>query len=259
LRAADVLGGILVAMWNYMGWDNASTIAGEVERPQRTYPLAMFGTVLLVALSYLVPVASIARTGLDANRWSTGGWAVVAAEVLPGWGAAFIVPAITAVGLLSALGTENALVMAYSRLPAVMAEDGYLTPVFARRDPRTGTPWVSVLACSAAWALCLGLSFTKLIVLDVLLTGLSIILEFAALVALRIREPALPRAYRVPGGLPGAIALGVCPVALLVVAALRNDAEPVGPLNALQFGAILILSGILIYFLGKRIRHHDHC
>ena len=30
-----------VAMWNYMGWDDASLVADEVERPQRTYPLAM--------------------------------------------------------------------------------------------------------------------------------------------------------------------------------------------------------------------------
>src|SRR6202041_130952 len=36
-----LLGGVLVAMWNYMGWDNASTIAGEVEKPQRTYPRAI--------------------------------------------------------------------------------------------------------------------------------------------------------------------------------------------------------------------------
>ena len=32
---------ILVAMWNYMGWDNASTVAQEVENPQRNYPRAM--------------------------------------------------------------------------------------------------------------------------------------------------------------------------------------------------------------------------
>ena len=44
---ADMLGGILVAMWNYMGWDNVSTVAGEVERPQRTYPAAMAGAVAL--------------------------------------------------------------------------------------------------------------------------------------------------------------------------------------------------------------------
>src|SRR6202035_5140850 len=39
--SVGLLGAVLVAMWNYMGWDNASTIAQEVERPQRTYPRAM--------------------------------------------------------------------------------------------------------------------------------------------------------------------------------------------------------------------------
>ena len=41
--------GILIAMWNYMGWDNASTIAGEVDRPRHTYPLAMLGALLGVS------------------------------------------------------------------------------------------------------------------------------------------------------------------------------------------------------------------
>ncbi len=57
LRHVDLLGGVLIAMWNYMGWDNLSTIAGEVEAPQRTYSRAMFGAVMLVVVSYLLPVA----------------------------------------------------------------------------------------------------------------------------------------------------------------------------------------------------------
>jgi amino acid transporter len=47
----DILGGLLICMWNYMGWDNASTIATEVERPQRTYPRAMLTAVLIVSLA----------------------------------------------------------------------------------------------------------------------------------------------------------------------------------------------------------------
>ena len=39
---------IPIVLWNYMGWDNASTVAGEVERPQRNYPLAMLGALALV-------------------------------------------------------------------------------------------------------------------------------------------------------------------------------------------------------------------
>src|SRR6266568_4434650 len=46
----DLIGGLLICMWNYMGWDNASTIAAEVERPQRTYPRAMLAAVAIVAL-----------------------------------------------------------------------------------------------------------------------------------------------------------------------------------------------------------------
>ncbi|MDE3108368.1 MAG: APC family permease, partial [Acidobacteriota bacterium] len=71
LHHADLLGGILIAMWNYMGWDNMSTVAGEVENPQRTYSRTMLGAVILVIATYLAPVAAVARTGLDPNAWVT--------------------------------------------------------------------------------------------------------------------------------------------------------------------------------------------
>ena len=249
LHNVDLLGGILVALWNYMGWDYASTVADEVDRPQRTFPLAMAGAVTLVALTYVLPIAAVAVTGLDANRWSTGGWADVARAVIPGAGMgrafAFV---ITIGGMLGAWGTLNAQTMQYSRLPAVMADDGLLPRIFSRRRATSGAPWVAILACAAAWMLCLQLSFVKLIVLDVLLTGLSLLLEFAALVALRIREPGLPRPYRVPGGIAGAIAVGLLPAALLVLTAVRNEVEPVGPINALELGALLVAAGVPAYW-----------
>lgn len=255
LHNVDILGGILVSMWNYMGWDNSSTIAGEVDRPRWTYPLAMAGGVTLVALTYVLPIGAVALTGLDANRWSTGGWADVSRAILPpGMASNALALAITVGGMLGALGSLNALTMSLSRLPAVMAEDGFLPKVLARRHARTGVPWVAILVCAAAWALCLNFSFTKLIMLDVLLTGLSILLEFASLVALRIREPGLPRPYRVPGGMAGAIGLGVAPLVLLVLTVVRNDAEPVGPINALEFGAILVALGVVFYFFSSSFR-----
>jgi len=65
-------------MWNYMGWDNASTIATEVEKPQRTYPRAILVAVFIVAVSYIVPVGAMWMTGLPASSWDTGFWADVA-------------------------------------------------------------------------------------------------------------------------------------------------------------------------------------
>src|SRR5437588_316546 len=51
----DLAGAVSVALWNYMGWDNASTVAQEVEDPQRNYPRAMFAAAALVAVSYILP------------------------------------------------------------------------------------------------------------------------------------------------------------------------------------------------------------
>ena len=260
LHSGDLLGGILVAMWNFMGWDNASTIAGDVDRPQRTYLRAMIGTLILVTLTYVLPIAAVALTGLDPNRWSTGGWAEVARAVFGNGGAIrelagrSVVLGITVGGMVGAAGTLNALTMSFSRLPAVMAEDGFLPKVFARRHPGTGAPWVAITACATAWALCLGFDFVKLIVLDVLLTGLSILLEFVALVVLRIREPQLHRPYRVPGGLAGAIAVGVAPLALLVLTVVRNRTEAIGPISALHVAGMLIAAGGLAYFVSERVR-----
>jgi len=255
LRNVDFLGGILVAMWNYMGWDNTSTIAGEVDQPQRTYPVAMAAAVGLVAVSYVLPIAAVAGTRLDPNAWSTGGWADVARAIFHHSTAGEILAvAITAGGLIGAAGSLNTLTLALSRLPAVLADDGYLPRVLSRRHPRTGAPWVAIAVCAVSWAVCLGFSFTKLIVLDVLLTGSSIVLQFVALVALRIREPELKRPYRVPGGLLGTVAIGVPPAVLLIVAIIRNQAEPIGPINALVLGLILILMGAPLYWWRARQR-----
>ena len=185
LGAPDLLGGLMIAMWNYMGWDNASTIAGEVRHPQKTYPRAVLGALGLVVMSYLLPVGAAWHAGIPLSLWTTGSWAEVAA-LIAGRG---IRIALVIGGMISALGMFNALVLSYSRLPYVLAEDGYLPRPFLRRLPHNGAPWVAVLACGVAWGASLGLSFARLVMLDLMLYGLSLVLEFAALIALRLREP----------------------------------------------------------------------
>ena len=230
------MGAVLIAMWNYMGWDNTSTIAGEVDRPQRTFPLAMLISVLLIVITYIIPIAGVARAGIDPNAWSTGGWVDVGRQL----GGEPLAMAIAAGGVIGAFGVFNALMLSFSRLPLVMAEDGYLPKVFARKHARTGAPWVAIVVCGVAWAGCMFLGFERLVILDVLLTGLSILLEFCALAALRVREPELPRPYRVPGGLLGAIAIGIPPAAPMVIAAVRNYDERIGSISGLALGFVLI-------------------
>ncbi len=240
----DMIGGLLIAMWNYMGWDNASTIATEVEKPQHTYPRAMLVAVGIVALSYVLPVAAVWMTGLAPSAWETGSWAEIAGLL----GGPLLRIALVAGGMISAFGMFNALVMSYSRLPLAMAQDGMLPKAFAKLNRRRA-PWVAILVCAVGWAMCLGLGFARLVTIDILLYGTSLALEFVALVALRIREPELPRAFRVPGGLFGAIAVGIAPVLLLGFSVVRSQSEQVWGMSSFAFGMILIGAGVVAYLL----------
>jgi amino acid transporter len=238
-----LVGGLLIAMWNYMGWDNASTIAVEVERPHRTYPRAMLVAVVLVSLTYILPVGAMALTGISPSAFETGSWADLAGLI----GGPWLRLALVLGGMMSAFGMFNALVMSYSRLPLAMAQDGMLPKVFARVHPRTRAPWVAIVVCATGWALCLGLRFEHLVTIDVMLYGLSLMLEFVALVALRLREPDLPRPFRVPGGTLGTVLIGVFPLLLLGFSIVNGEKEQILGMNGLVFGILLIGAGVMAY------------
>src|SRR5437868_2883644 len=248
--SVDIVGGLLIAMWNYMGWDNASTIAAEVERPQRTYPRAMLAAVVIVSLTYVVPVAAMRLTGLAPSAWETGSWAEIAGLL----GGPLLRVALVAGGMISAFGMFNALVMSYSRLPLAMAQDGMLPRVFSKLHPKTRAPWVAIVVCAMGWAMCLGLGFERLVTIDILLYGSSLALEFVALVVLRIREPELPRVFRVPGGMFGAVAVGVTPILLLGFSIVRSRSEQVLDMSSFAFGMILIGAGVVAYALNVLLK-----
>jgi amino acid transporter len=246
----DIIGGLLIAMWNYMGWDNASTIAAEVERPQRTYPRAMLVAVGIVSLTYIVPVAAMWMTGLAPSAWETGSWAEIAGLV----GGPLLRIALVAGGMISAFGMFNALVMSYSRLPLAMAQDGMLPRIFGKLHSKTRAPWVAIVVLAMGWACCLGLGFERLVTIDILLYGASLALEFVALIYLRFREPELPRPFRVPGGMFGAIAIGITPMLMLGFSIVRSEHESVLGMSSFAFGMLLIGAGIVAYALMHAVK-----
>jgi amino acid transporter len=235
-------------MWNYMGWDNASTIAGEVDRPQRTYPRAVLATLALVTLTYVAPVGAAWAAHLDPSGWDTGAWVGAARDV----GGRALAMGVTVGGIVCGAGMFNALLLSYSRVPPALAADGYLPRVLVPRGGPSEVPRVSIVVCSIAYAACLGLGFERLVELDVLFYGASLLLEFVALVALRLREPSLPRPFRVPGGVAGAVVAGVLPTALLAFAAWQGRAERVGPMPSLAFAALVMAGGPLAYAAVRR-------
>jgi amino acid transporter len=247
-----LIGGLLICMWNYMGWDNASTIAAEVKRPQRTYPRAMILAVVVVSLTYVLPFAAMWLTGVPASSFETGSWADLAGMMGGLVGGPLVAKAFRVAlvlgGMMSAFGMFNALVMSYSRLPLAMAEDGLLPSVFGKLQARTRAPWVAITCLAGCWALCLGLGFERLVTIDVLLYGMSLSLEFVALIVLRIKEPNLRRPFKVPGGLAGVILVGVFPVLLLGFSLVHGEGEQILGMSGLVFGMLLISAGFLVYW-----------
>ncbi len=252
---------LLFVLWNYMGWDNASTIAREVDAPQRNYIRAMMAAVLLVTASYVLPVAVVGLSGIPASTFVTGSWVAVARTVAAGTLgpriASWLAFAVVAGGALTGVAMFNALTLSYARVPAAMAREGLLPGVLARRM-KNGVPWVAVLVCAAGWGLALGLNLTRLLELDIMLYGLSLVLEFVALVVLRLREPDLARPFRVPGGTGMTVALGVAPALLVFFTIWAARGDRLSPhVPAIIFGAALALAGMVVYpltLLRKRSR-----
>ena len=242
---------LLVVLWNYMGWDNASTIAREVEEPQRNYTRAMLAAVALVAFTYIVSVAAVGAAGVPAAHFATGDW-VAAARLLGGGGinSQLFSDAVVVGGALTGIAMFNALTLSYARVPAAMAKDGLLPKALGIHS-RQGVPYIAVFACCVAWASVSGLSFDRLIELDILLYGLSLVLEFAALIALRVRQPHLPRPYRIPGRLAGVVAISIPPVAIAgwALFAARQEQVVLGiwKMPVLAFGGIVVAAGMLTY------------
>ena len=239
----------LVALWNYMGWDNASTVARDVDNPQRNYPRAMIAAAIFTAAVYILPLAAMAFAGLSPDGFTTGSWAIAGGAI----GGPLLNAAIVAGGVICGVGMFNALMMSYTRLPIAMASDGFLPRVLQRRN-RRGVPWVSVLICGLGWALALNLPFEKLISIDLILYGSSLILEFLALIALRIREPQLSRPFRA-GSFPFACLLAVPPTILIAAALIASRSEKLGDpgtalanVSSLLFALVIALLGPPLYW-----------
>ncbi len=242
--------GLSTALWNYIGWDNASTVGGEIRDPSRTYPRALALTLPLVILGYFVPLLP-ALSATDWTSWREGGWPSIAASAVPGIVGQVLAAWLAVAGLVSALALFNALLLVYSRIALVMAEDGFLPKVIAGTDAR-GTPRAAVVFSAIFYSLFATLRFGDLVIADVLLYALALGLEFGALIRLRQVEPELRGTFRIPLNTAGVTFLALLPasvLALVIVLAFRDGEYGVPAVLGSMAG---ILLGPVMYTVSKR-------
>jgi amino acid transporter len=236
--------GISQSIWNYSGWDNASTVGGEIEESGRTYPRALLRTVPLVTLVYLAAIIP-ALAVTDWRTWTDGAWPAISGSVAGRWLAAWI----AAAGMVSAFALFNALLLTYSRVPLVLARDGLLPGALAATDER-GTPRRAVLVSAVAYSVFALLSFGGLLAADVLLYTAALALEFAALIRLRRSEPDLRGSFRVPVGENVLTLLATLPVLVLVSAVvLEVHSRAIGLVGVLVAALFAALGPI--WYVGR--------
>jgi hypothetical protein len=213
--------GLFIVMWNYLGWDSLSTIAGEVKEPQKNYPKALLWGVVIVTISYLLPamVGLVVMPQLD--QWTEGVWPAVAYRVTGPW----LATLMAGVALVSAAGLFSATLLGASRIPFVLAEDRFLPKQISSVHPKFGTPWVAILVSAVFYTIFSASSFQDLAVIDVMVYSAAIFVEFGALAVLRFREPTMDRPYRIPGGWVGLALVCAGPLAIGAFAVVSQAQE----------------------------------
>ena len=207
--------GLAIMIWNYIGFDSVSTAGGEIDNPRRTYPLALLISVPLIMITYLLPVLAALASGLhagDVTAWVDGDFAEAGALL----GGTWLQAAIVISAMVAQIGLFSSLLLSGSRVPTVLAADHYLPKSLARINSKTGTPVTSIVVSSLIFAVFVGLDFATLIDADVILLLLAIVLEFAALIALRRRFPQMRRPFKVPLGWFGAIGIAIIPTLMVI-------------------------------------------
>ncbi|TVU03819.1 hypothetical protein EJB05_50628, partial [Eragrostis curvula] len=242
-RAVDPRGFFNSMFWNLNYWDKASTLAGEVEEPRRTFPKAVFGAVALVVGAYLVPL--LAGTGAlppeSAAEWTDGFFSEVGQRIGGPWLRVWI----QAAAAMSNMGLFEAEMSSDSFQLLGMAEMGMIPAIFAQMLiilSTHGTPTFSIL-CSATGVVVLSfMSFQEIIEFLNFLYGLGMLVVFAAFLKLRVKDPDLPRPYRIPVGTAGAAVMCVPPVALITIVMCLASARTV------VVSAAVAVAGVAFYY-----------
>ncbi|OWM73401.1 hypothetical protein CDL15_Pgr026500 [Punica granatum] len=231
--------------WNLNFWDNASTLAGEVEEPQRTFPKALFSAGLLTCLGYLIPL--MAATGaipLDQKDWVDGYFAEVAEIIAGKWLKIWIeIGAVLSVGGLYEAQLSSC---AYQLLG--MANLAILPRSFGARSVWFSTPWVGILISTLIALAVSYMNFTDIISSVNFLYSLGMLLEFASFLWLRRKLPTIKRPFKVPIGMMGLVIMCLVPSGFLIYV------MTVAPIAACVLSALLTLLGIMWYFFMKLCR-----
>lgn len=199
---------ILMCLWNYLGWDNASTLAPEIADPQKTYPRGIFLAVLITTLCYAASIFVASK--YHTTSMVIGSWVDVAGAI----GNRFLKHWTAIGGMLCGIWMFSALVTSYSQIPLALAKDKILPAIFSSVN-RFGVPYFSVIVACVIYALSMSIGLKRLIEIDVILYGVVFVLQAISLITVRLKRKATPEHFIIPGGVLGLVYTVCTPIIVL--------------------------------------------
>ena len=231
---------------SYLGFVQIATVAGEIKEPHRNLPRALMGSVLIVAVLYIL--ALFVSTSVLSPERLAGLGETAMVEV----GRTLVGPAggliITGAGLLATLSSANASILSSSRAVYALSRDGMLPPAISRVNEQFGTPHIALLTVGLPIA-----GLTLLSQIEVLAEVASLLhlviygLICVALFVLRRRRPLwYAPTFRAPGGQIVAILGALASFGLIAL---------MEPLSLIIGGSVLLLSltWYLLYARGQAL------
>jgi amino acid transporter len=252
LHGNSLIGGVGVALsvgiWMYSGFESLSTMAGEIQRPQKVIPRALMITLpIVIAFYVLSTMGGLAAVGRF-QQWGTSG-----ALDFMGVGRVVGGQILRYLFFVAMFAGNFALFLAFlaagARPSYTLSRDKLAPRFLSRTHPKYGTPWAAIVLMAGVDVVLVRSGFSTLIVIDVFLLMLAHITIYISAVRLRVNEPDLERPFRVGLGTPGFIALCAVPVTVAVFAM-----SPWG--NGWDYfiwGSVAALTGPPAYFIFKRV------
>ncbi len=242
---------LVLAIWLYSGYDKLSAAAEEVENPQRIFPPALMFAATLAMLSYVLPTLSgLAALG-NWQEWAGAYFSSAAKQMGGAWLGNFM----TFGALCSNALLLNVTMLAASRYPLTLAEDGFFPKFLTHLHPRFGTPTFSLLVGSLTYSVLTLFDFTQLIIIYCWFQMSSNILIYANVWAMRRKHPEMKRPFQIPFGMPGMF-LAMLPTGVIAFVAMGSTVFQDGIFNSKQFliGGLALLSGPVGYAVVKIVK-----
>uniref|UniRef100_A0A3Q3VMC2 Cystine/glutamate transporter n=1 Tax=Mola mola TaxID=94237 RepID=A0A3Q3VMC2_MOLML len=224
-------------MYAYAGWFYLNFVTEEVDNPERTVPLAIFISMVIVTSCYVLTNVAYYTVMSAEELLASRAVAVTFAERLLG-NFSIVVPVFVA---LSCYGSMNGGVFALSRMFYVASREGQLPKVLSMVHINRHTPLAAVIVLYPTTMLQLFVGdIYSLLNFMSFLRWLFIGLVVLGLVYLRYTKPDLPRPFKVPLFIPVVFCITCF---FMVFLSLYSDPVSTG------IGFAISLTGIPAYYV----------